>query len=117
MSHASEPNTAADAIADHVVSLSHDAAALARGELQAVRRELSEAARRAAESGALLAAAGACGALALGTSGVAVMRILDGLLPRRLSAVVATGGFGAAAAVLGRKGLTQVRAAVQAPAG
>ncbi|MGI8535845.1 MAG: hypothetical protein ACR2K2_04960 [Mycobacteriales bacterium] len=42
---------------------------------------------------------------------------MDGLLPGRLSVAVATGGLGAAAAVLGRKGLEQVRAAVQAPAG
>lgn len=109
--------SAADAVAEHVAALSHDAAALARAELEAARRDLSTSARRAAESGALLGVAGACGALALGASGVLVVRVLDKALPPVLSALVATGGLGAAAVVLGGTGLERVRAALRAPAG
>lgn len=105
----------AEAIAEHVSALSQDAAALARAELEAARRDLAASARRLAESGALLGGAAACGALALGTSGVLVVRVLDKALPPTVAALVGAAGFGAAAAVLGAKGLQQVRAAVEAP--
>lgn len=105
----------AAAVADHVAALSHDAAALARSEFEAIKRDLTDSARRALESGALLGAAGACGVLALGTSGVFVVRFFDRFLPPRLSALVATAALGAAAASLGARGWEQVKAAVTEP--
>lgn len=111
------PAPPAEAIADHVAALSHDAAALARAELDAARRDLAASARRAAESGALLGGSAVCAVLAVGSAGVLVVRVLDRILPPTSAALVATGAFGGAAAVLGGKGLEQVRRALQAPTG
>jgi hypothetical protein len=116
-SSSADAPTPADALADHVTALSQDAAALARAELQAARQDLAASARRVLESAALLGAAAGCGALALGASGVFAVRLLDTLLPRTLSALVAAAGFGAAAVSLGTRGVEQVRAAAQAPVG
>lgn len=105
----------AAAVADHVAALSRDAAALARSELESVKRDLTDSARRALESGALLGAAAACGVLALGTSGVLVVRFFDRVLPPRLSALVATVGLGAVAVGLGTRGAQRVKVAVTEP--
>jgi len=109
-------DTPASAVADHVAALSRDAAVLARQEFDAVRAELTASARKVLESGALLGGAGLAGALALTTSGVLIVRVLDWFLPEGLSAAVATAGLGFAAVTLGRQGVTHVKSALAEPA-
>jgi len=106
----------AAAVAEHVAALSQDAAAMVRQEVDALRGELRSTIRKAAGASMLLGVAGACGALALGSSGVLVVRVLDRFAPPRLSAALATGLFGAGAALAATHGWQTLHAALEQPA-
>jgi len=77
----------AAAVAEHVAALSQDAAAMVRQEVDALRGELRSTIRKAAGASMLLGVAVACGALALGSSGVLVVRVLGGFAHPRLADV------------------------------
>ncbi len=88
---------------------------MVRQEVDALRGELRSTIRKAASASMLLGVAGACGALALGSSGVLVVRVLDRFAPPRLSAALATGLFGAGAALAATHGWQTLHAALEQP--
>ncbi|WP_431918840.1 phage holin family protein [Micromonospora wenchangensis] len=91
--------------------LAEDVADVVREEVRAVRAQVGEAARPAGVGVALLAAAGGCLVLGVGAASTTVLRALETILPRRLAAAGLTAGYLAAAMVMGRVGLAQLRAA------
>ncbi|MFU8871769.1 phage holin family protein [Micromonospora sp. SL4-19] len=91
--------------------LAEDVAEVVRAEVRAVRSQVADAARPAGLGFVLLAAAGGCLVLGAGAASTTVLRVLEAFLPRRLAAVGLTGGYLAAAVVLGRFGLDRLRAA------
>ncbi|MFD2765334.1 phage holin family protein [Micromonospora eburnea] len=91
--------------------LAEDVAEVVRSEVRALRGQLLDAARPAGLGFALLAAAGGCLVLGAGAASATVLRMLEAFLPRRLAAAGLTSGYLAAAVVLGRVGLNQLRAA------
>lgn len=101
-------NSGTDAIRDLVDDLRE----LLQQELRSAQDELAGKARVASEGVLLLSVAVVLGALAAGTSTVMIMRMLERALPPMTAAAVATIVFAAAAAVLARIGLAEVRRAL-----
>lgn len=93
-------------------SLGGDLGRLVRHELQAAQDELLAKARRAGRAGILLGGAGALGAVTLGMGGVLLLRVLDGFLPRRTAAFVATVIVGGGTAGLAALGVAELRRAL-----
>jgi hypothetical protein len=93
-------------------SLGGDLGRLVRHELQSAQDELVAKARRAGRGGLLLGGAGALGAVTTGMAGVLVLRVLDGLLPKRTAALVATLLAGAGTAGLAALGIAELRRAL-----
>lgn len=102
------------ATSELIAALGRDVGELVRGELAQLRAELADTAREARLAAALLGGAGALGALAAGTSAVALVRLLDRVMPRPLAALAATGLYGAGALTLTRLAFTELRRARQA---
>ncbi|MFC0506468.1 phage holin family protein [Micromonospora costi] len=92
-------------------NLAENVAGVVREEMVAVQRQLTQAALPAGAGVALLAAAGGCLILGAGAASTTALRMLESFLPRRLAAAGMTAGYLAAAVVLGRLGLAQLRAA------
>jgi flagellar motor component MotA len=93
-------------------ALAGDVQALVRQELRSVRDEMTGAARTSGRGAAMLGAAGLLGALAAGSFGTLVIRVLDRILPRPVSALVATALFGTGAGLLGAAGIAELRRAI-----
>ncbi len=91
--------------------LAEDVAEVIRAEVRAVRGQLADVARPAGLGVALLAVAGGCLVLGAGAASTTALRMFEAFLPRRLAAAGLTAGYLAAALVLGRLGLEQLRAA------
>ncbi|MET7969374.1 phage holin family protein [Micromonospora sp. NPDC005305] len=91
--------------------LAADVADVVREEVREVRQQLADAALPAGVGLALLATAGGCLVLGVGAASTTALRMLESFLPRRLAASGLTAGYLVAAAVLGRMGLEQLRAA------
>ena len=94
---------------DLLRSLSEDVASLVRSEIEHARLEVVTKTREAAPGAALLGGAAVLGALGTGMSGVYVLRLLDGFLPPRTAAFVATSLYGAGAAALARAGMEELK--------
>ncbi|MEH0937643.1 phage holin family protein [Micromonospora psammae] len=91
--------------------LAADVAAVVRTEIREARTQLMRVARPTGVGVALLATAGGCLVLGVGAASATALRLLETFLPRRLATAGLTGGYLAAAVVLGRAGLNQLRAA------
>ncbi|MCM0675263.1 phage holin family protein [Micromonospora phytophila] len=89
---------------------------MVREEVREVRTQLIRSARPTGVGLALLATAGGCLVLGAGAASATVLRMLETFLPRRLATAGLTGGYLVAAVVLGRAGLSQLRAAGGGPA-
>jgi hypothetical protein len=100
--------------ADAAQTLSQDLAGLVRAELHRLQGELTGTARRAGTGAALLGGAGVMGALAAGTSAAALLRLMDKVMPRPLSAALLSVMYGGAAAGMAVAGVAQLRRAVPA---
>ncbi|RZU76160.1 putative superfamily III holin-X [Micromonospora kangleipakensis] len=96
--------------------LAADVAEVVREEVREVRTQLMRVARPTGVGLALLATAGGCLVLGVGAASATVLRMLETFLPRRLATAGLTGGYLVAAVVLGRAGLSQLRAAGGGPA-
>jgi hypothetical protein len=94
-----------------VNTVSEQAVALARKEVELARAELAGRARAAAPAAAMVGGAGLLGVLASGT-GTAGLVLLLARRPRPwAAALTVTGLYGGAAAVLARTGIERLRAA------
>ncbi|MGN9809277.1 phage holin family protein [Micromonospora sp. BQ11] len=91
--------------------LAADVAEVVREEVREVRTQLMRAAGPTGVGVALLATAGGCLVLGAGAASTTVLRALETFLPRRLATAGLTAGYLAAAVVLGRAGLAQLRSA------
>ncbi|WBB67706.1 phage holin family protein [Micromonospora sp. WMMD812] len=91
--------------------LAAEVAEVVRDEVREVRAQLLRVARPTGVGLALLATAGGCLVLGAGAASATALRLLETFLPRRLATAGLTGGYLVAAVVLGRAGLTQLRAA------
>ncbi|SCF34960.1 Putative Holin-X, holin superfamily III [Micromonospora purpureochromogenes] len=96
--------------------LAAEVAEVVRAEVREVRTHVLRAVRPAGVGLALLATAGGCVVLGAGAASATALRLLETFLPRRLATAGLTGGYLVAAVVLGRAGLTQLRAAGGGPA-
>ncbi len=105
----SGPSTGGPSTSGLLRAVTDAAASLLRLEVRQAQEEMSDKARNAAKGAALLGGAGVLGAAALGASVTWLVRLLDRLLPRPASAAVAAAGLGAAAAVLGTRGVAELR--------
>ena len=105
----SGPSTGGPSTSGLLRAVTAAAASLLRLEVRQAQEEMGDKARNAAKGAALLGGAGLLGAAALGASVTWLVRLLDRLLPRPASAAVVTAGLGAAAAVLGTRGVAELR--------
>ena len=97
---------------DAIRDLVDDVRGLLKDELRSAQDELAGKARVASEGVLLLGVAAVLAAVAAGTSTTMIMRVLEKVLPPILAAAVATIIFTAAAAVLARVGLAELRRAL-----
>lgn len=105
-------NDSGSTTGDLLGALSEDVSRLVRQELTQAQAELTQKARQAGRGAAMLGGAGVLGALAAGTSAALFLRVLEGFLPRRTAAFVATACYGAGAAGLATLGIAEVRRAL-----
>ncbi|MEH0821672.1 phage holin family protein [Micromonospora sp. CPCC 205714] len=108
---AAERSRASAAVVGPTERLAAEVAEVVREEIRQVRAHLLRSARPAGAGLALLATAGGCLVLGAGAASATALRVLEGFLPRRLATAGLTAGYLAAAVVLGRAGLQQLRAA------
>ena len=94
---------------DLLRSLTDNLRSLVRGEAESARQEMTEKALAARPGAAMLGGAAVLGALAAGTSAVALVRFLDKIFPPTTSAVVATALLGGGAAVLAQAGAEELQ--------
>lgn len=96
-----------------VTGMTGDVRSLIRTELRSTQEDLASRvtarARRAGKGAAMVGGAGVLGAVATGTAAVLLVRVLDALLPSKVSAFVATVLFGGGAAALGAAGVAELR--------
>ncbi|MGC9665419.1 phage holin family protein [Planosporangium sp. 12N6] len=91
--------------------LSQDMADVARTELVKIRDEVVETARGAGTGVGLLLAAGACGALAVQSASIALLRALEANMRPGRAAATLTVAYLAAAATLAVFGIARLRMA------
>jgi hypothetical protein len=91
--------------------LAEDVLDVGRQELPRLREDLVGQVRPATTGLLLIAAGGAGAALAMGVATTAALRLVELVLPRRIAALVLTGGYLAGSALLVRLGLDQLHAA------
>lgn len=94
-------------------AMATDVRTMLQEELEQLRGQLRETITAGKSAGALLGGAGVLGALAVGTSAAALVRVLESVLPRPVAPLVATAVYGAGAAALARAGLAELRRARQ----
>ena len=92
-------------------ALGRDVGLLLRDELRQIRDEANETLRGARKATMLLGGAGLLGALSAGVSAAALVRVLDRVMPRALSAWTVAGLLGAGSLTLTNAGLREVRRA------
>ena len=96
-----------------VTGMTGDVRGLIRTELRSTQEDMASRvtarARRAGKGAAMVGGAGVLGAVATGTAAVLLVRVLDALLPSKVSAFVATVLFGGGAAALGAAGVAELR--------
>jgi hypothetical protein len=98
-------------IEELVQTVSEQAVALARKEVELARREVIEKAKQAAPGAAMVGGAALLGTLATGT-GTAALVLMLARRPRPWAAALGvTGLYAGAGAVLAREGISRVRAA------
>jgi uncharacterized protein (DUF1684 family) len=98
-----------EGIAEALHDLSDHTAALARREINSALRETWSKARQGGPAAALLAASGVLALFATASAYRLSLRLLERRLSPATAALVATSGYGAAAAVAGVLGYTRLR--------
>jgi hypothetical protein len=94
---------------DLLDALREDVRMFVREELRSAQGEMKSKARKITKSSAMLGSAGVLGALALGTTTLLLVRVLDRYLPPRVAALVATVALGGGAAALAAAGVQELR--------
>ncbi|MGI3781868.1 MAG: phage holin family protein [Janthinobacterium lividum] len=94
-------------------AMATDVRTMLQEEIAQLRAQLGETVTAGKSAAVLLGGAGVLGALAVGTSATALVRVLETLLPRPVAPVVATLVYGGGAAALARAGLAELARARQ----